>query len=53
MGVNSSYKAMCDIVEQAKDDRSRVGFFIACANSRERMDEIEKLVDEKLKITFE
>lgn len=42
-----------DIVEQAKDDRSRVGFFIACANSRERMDEIEKLVDEKLKITFE
>ena len=31
-----------DIIEKAQDDRSRVGFFIARAESKERIEEIEK-----------
>lgn len=42
-----------DIIEKAQDDRSRVGFFIARAESKERIEEIEKEVKNTLKVSFE
>lgn len=38
---------------KAQDDRSRVGFFIARAESKERIEEIEKEVKNTLKVSFE
>lgn len=41
-----------DIIEQAQDDRSRVGFYIICAESRERLEEITEMIKRTFKITF-
>lgn len=41
-----------DVLERAQDDRSRVGYFIACAESKSRLDEISKAVRELLKISY-
>lgn len=42
-----------DIVEQAQDDRTRAGFFIICAESAEKIYEIEDRIKNTLVITFE
>lgn len=42
-----------DIIERAQDDRSRVGFYIICAESRERLKEVTEMIKETFKITFE
>lgn len=42
-----------DIVEKAQDDRSRVGFFIACAENADMLKKIEDEINATLKIEFE
>ncbi len=41
-----------DVVEKAQDDRSRVGYFIVCAEDRQKVIEIEEKVKSTLKIEF-
>lgn len=42
-----------DIVEHAQDDRSRVGYYIACAESKEEIEIINETINKFLKISFE
>lgn len=42
-----------DIVHKAEDDRSRVGYFIICAESAKKVDEIAQQIKAILNITFE
>lgn len=41
-----------DIIERAQDDRSRVGFYIICAESRKRLEEVTEIINKTFKITF-
>lgn len=41
-----------DIVEKAEDDRSRVGYFIVCAQTKEEVIEISNRIKKLLKIEF-
>lgn len=42
-----------DIVEHAQDDRSRVGYYIAYAESEDRLRQIDAEINKLLKISFE
>lgn len=41
-----------DVIGRAQDDRSRVGYYIACANSRKEIQNVDKTIRELLEITF-
>ena len=41
-----------DIIERAQDDRSRVGFYIICAEDRKRLEEVTEIINRTFKITF-
>lgn len=42
-----------DIIEDAKNDSARIGFYIACSENRNRLDEVIKLVDRNVAIETE
>lgn len=42
-----------DVVGRAEDDRSRAGYFIICADTRDEVETISNQIKERLKITFE
>ncbi len=42
-----------DIIQKAEDDRSRVGFYIICAESRDRLEEVRVAIKETLQIKFD
>ena len=41
-----------DIIERAQDDRSRVGFYIICAEDKKRLEEVTEIINRTFKITF-
>lgn len=41
-----------DIIERAQDDRSRVGFYIICAENRGQVENLIKQVQEMFKVSF-
>ena len=41
-----------DIIERAQDDRSRVGFYIICAENRGKVEKLIKQVKEIFKVSF-
>ena len=42
-----------DIIERAQDDRSRVGFYIICAENKKKVEELSEQIKRMFKITFE
>lgn len=42
-----------DIIEDAKNDSARIGFYIACSENRDRLDEVIELVDRNVVIEIE
>jgi len=52
ISCNLSFK-IGDTLQPADDDRSRQGYFIAFANTKEELDEIIKKVNKTVKINYE